>query len=86
MGRGQLTACHHNQIPSHPIIPHWLGLAGGAVPWMGPSQVSRNWTWVWLSRMEGSSGFSELGGKRDVRASVAGPLLPGYSLASLIDI
>lgn len=74
MGRGQLTACH--QIPSHPTILHWLGLPGGAVPGMGPRKVSRNWTWVWLFLDGRHSGLPELGEKRDVRASVAGPLLP----------
>lgn len=58
MGRGQLIACH--QIPSHPTILHYPELPRGAVPWMDPSQVSRNWTWVWLSRMEGTQGSQNL--------------------------
>lgn len=58
---GQLTACLQNQIASHPTIPRCLGLSGGAVSWVGPSQVSENWTWVWLPLMKGSSGLPELG-------------------------
>lgn len=66
---GQLTACLQDEIPSHPTIPRCLGLSGGAVSWIGPSQVSENWTWVWLPRMKGN-----LDEKRDVRTSGAGPL------------
>lgn len=83
IGSGKLTACLQNQIPSHPTIPRCLGLSGGAVSWIGSSQVSGNWTWVWLLRMVGSSGLPELGEKREVRTSGAGPLLSFYSLIDI---
>lgn len=83
IGSGKLTACFQNQIPSHPTIPRCLGLSGGAVSWLGPSQVSGNWTWVWLLRMVGSSGLPELGEKREVRTSGSGSLLSFYSLINI---
>lgn len=71
-GKGTADYLSQNQIPSHPTIPRSFRLPRGAVPWMGPSQVSRNWTWVWLSCMVGSSGLPELAEKRDGCQDISG--------------
>lgn len=57
-GKGTAECLSPNSLPSHHRI--LARATRGAVPWMGPSQVSRNWTWVWLSRMEGTQGSQNL--------------------------